>query len=92
MNRLKQFWEPGLGRTVLFSVAVVSFVIGAYQTVLQNDENALSDNYWLFMISFVCVLLFRYLKPKADGKPAAKSPARPPGAGGRAVPRNKRRG
>lgn len=78
-------------RTILFAVAVVSFVIGAYQTVLQNNETALRDNYWLFMISFVCVLLFRYLKPSDEEKPAPK-PNPPVGTSTKPVPRNKRRG
>jgi hypothetical protein len=87
---MKRFWDPGLGRTVLFSLAVVSFVIGTYQTVQRiGDENALLDNYWLFMISFVCVLLFRYLKPGAT--PKSSPPSSPPAAR-KPVPRNKRRG
>ncbi|SHK15629.1 hypothetical protein [Hymenobacter psychrotolerans] len=85
---MKRFWEPGLGRTILFAVSVVSFVIGTYQTVQRmGDENALRDNYWLFMISFSCVMLYRYLKP--DAKPQAPSqPSTPPA---KRVPRNKRR-
>ncbi len=92
MKLLKQFWEPGLGRTILFSLAVVSFVIGAYQTVLQNDENALRDNYWLFMVSFSCVMLFRYLKSKEETKAAPKTPVKQPPNNTKPVPRNKRRG
>ena len=91
MNPFKQFWAPGMGRTVLFSLAVVSFVIGTYQTVLQNNETALRDNYWLFMLSFSCVMLFRYLKPKENGKSATKLPVKPPGSSPKPVPRNKRR-
>lgn len=83
---MKQLWTPGLGRTILFSVAVVSFVIGTYQTVLQNDKNALRDNYWLFMISFGCTLIYRYTKPKEETKPAP-----PASKASKAVPRNKRR-
>jgi hypothetical protein len=94
MNPLKKFWEPGIGRTILFSLAVVSFVIGAYQTVLQNDKNALSDNYLWFMTSFVCVLLYRYLKLKEDEKVEKdKKPApKLPSTSTKPVPRNKRRG
>lgn len=87
---MKLQFDKSLFRTVLFSLAVVSFVIGAYQTVLQNNETALRDNYWLFMISFVCVLLFRYLKPEEEVKPAPK-PKQPAGTT-KPVPRNKRRG
>lgn len=86
MNR---FWAPGLGRTILFSLAVVSFVIGAYQTVLQNDKNAVMDNYWLFMISFICTLLHRFTRPQPD----PKAPEKPQGpVAAKPVPRNKRRG
>jgi len=86
MNR---FWAPGLGRTILFSLAVVSFVIGTHRTVLRmGDKNALLDNYWLFMISLVCVLLFRYLKPREEPPPPQKT--QPPAAR-KPVPRNKRR-
>jgi hypothetical protein len=98
MKLLKQFWEPGLGRTILFSLAVVSFVIGAYQTVLQNDENALTDNYLWFMTSFVCVLSYRYLKLKEDEKlekekkTLPKPTAKQPDSRTKPVPRNKRRG
>ena len=84
---MKRFWSPGLGRTILFSLAVVSFVIGTYETGSRfNDKNALRDNYWLFMVSFSCVMLYRYLKPA----PEPQSPAKPP-TPTKPVPRNKRR-
>jgi hypothetical protein len=86
---MKRFWSPGLGRTILFSLAVVSFVIGAYQTVLQNDKNAVTDNYWLFMISFVCTMLHRFTRPKPEEAPQKPGPPQPPTT---PVPRNKRRG
>ncbi|QNH62263.1 hypothetical protein [Hymenobacter sediminicola] len=86
---MKRFWAPGLGRTILFALAVVSFVIGTYQTVQRmDDKNALRDNYWLFMVSFACVMLYRYLKPPAE----PKTPEKPqPTAPAKPVPRNKRR-
>ncbi|MBO0359748.1 hypothetical protein J0X19_17435 [Hymenobacter sp. BT186] len=87
---MKVHFDKSLFRTILFSLAVVSFVIGAYETVLQNDKNALLDHYWLFMISFVCVLLFRYLKPEEEVKPAPKP--KQPASNAKPVPRNKRRG
>lgn len=85
-------FDKSLLRTVLFALGVVSFVIGAYQTVLQNDKNALRDNYWLFMVSFSCVMLFRYLKAKDEEKTAPKTPAKQPTTNAKPVPRNKRRG
>ena len=81
--------DKSLGRTVLFSVAVVSFIIAVYQTILQNS---IGKNYTLYMVSFVCVMWFRYLgldkketpedaaathsgaTPKAGTKPAASRP------------------
>lgn len=87
---MKVHFDKSLFRTILFSLAVVSFVIGAYETVLQNDKNALLDHYWLFMISFVCVLLFRYLKPEEEVKPTPKP--KQPASNAKPVPRNKRRG
>lgn len=74
-------FDRSLVRTVLFSLAVCSFVIGTYQTLLQNDKNALRDNYWLFMTSFSLVMLYRYLgrsqAPTAPAKPAtAGKPSR----------------
>jgi hypothetical protein len=89
MNR---FWSPGLGRTILFSLAVVSFVIGTYETVLRmDDKNALRDNYWLFMISFSCVMLYRYLKPKEETPPPPPNAASAKPKAGKPMPRNKRR-
>ncbi len=59
--------DKSLGRTVLFSAAVVSFIIAVYQTILQNS---IGKNYTLYMVSFVCVMWFRYLG--LDDKAAAK--------------------
>jgi hypothetical protein len=50
-------FDKALLRTVLFSVGVVSFVIGVYQTILFND---LARNYWIFMISMVCWMPLLY--------------------------------
>ncbi|UOR04831.1 hypothetical protein MUN82_18045 [Hymenobacter aerilatus] len=68
-------FDKSLGRTVLFSVAVVSFIIAVYQTILQNS---IGKNYELYMVSFVCVMWFRYLG--LDDKAATKdTPATRPG-------------
>lgn len=50
-------FDKSLARTMLFSLGVVSFVIGVYQTVLQSD---LGNNYWIFMISLACWLPLNY--------------------------------
>jgi hypothetical protein len=68
-------FDRDLARTVLFSVAVVLFVVGVYQTLLQND---LLGNYWLFMLSIVCLLLYRRLKLPEPAAPPATAPKSPP--------------
>ncbi|MVN76256.1 hypothetical protein GO988_07960 [Hymenobacter sp. HMF4947] len=50
-------FDKSLLRTVLFALGVVAFVIGAYQSVVQND---LGRNYWIFMISLACWLPLNY--------------------------------
>lgn len=67
-------FDKSLFRTVLFSVALVMFVIATYQTIEQNDKNAIRDNYELFMLSFGCLLLYRYLGWKATPTPPATPP------------------
>ncbi|TGE26610.1 hypothetical protein [Hymenobacter metallicola] len=60
--------DPSLWRTVLFSVGVVTFVIGVYQTLVENNPKvpmeSLQRNYWLFMISLACIMYYRYLKQR----------------------------
>lgn len=84
-------FDRSLGRTLLFSFAVVTFVIGTYQTVLQNDKNALRDNYWLFMLSFSGIMLYRYLgrepTPEPPAKPASAKKAGRGNAGPKAAKR-----
>ena len=78
-------FDKSLARTVLFAVAVVFFVVGVYQTLVQND---LLRNYWLFMVSFGCIMAFRYLnvekKPAAPpAKAGVKTTARRPASKGK---------
>ncbi len=54
-------FDKSLLRTVLFALGVVSFVIGVYQVVLQND---LGRNYWIFMISLACWLPLNYWRQR----------------------------
>jgi len=67
-------FDKSLGRTVLFSVAVVSFIIAVYQTILLNS---IGKNYTWYMVSFVCVMWFRYLgldkKDTPEDVPAART-------------------
>ncbi|GAA3937774.1 hypothetical protein [Hymenobacter algoricola] len=95
MNRIL---APGMGRTILFSVGVVTFVIGVYQTLVENNPKvpleSLQRNYWLFMISLACTMYYRYLKQREKERDfLAQPPAAPknPGKSNKPNPRNKRR-
>ena len=50
-------FDKALLRTVLFSLGVVTFVIGVYQTVFYND---LARNYWIFMVNLACWMPLLY--------------------------------
>ncbi len=51
--------------TIGFSLAVVSFVIGVYQTMVEGD---LASNYWLFMISLGFLFGVRWFRLRQRGK------------------------
>jgi hypothetical protein len=95
---MSRFWAPGMGRTILFSVGVVTFVIGVYQTLVESNPKvpleSLQRNYWLFMISLACTMYYRYLRQREKEREfLAQPPANPklPGKPTKSVPRNKRR-
>ena len=46
-----------LSSVILFSLAVGFTMIGIHRVVVQRDIVA---NYWIFMLSFVCLMLYRY--------------------------------
>ncbi|WP_324673935.1 hypothetical protein [Hymenobacter sp. GOD-10R] len=69
-------FDRALLRTILFSLTVVAMVIGVYQTVLQDDPNAVRDNYWLFTFAFSFYLIYWYLGRK-DREAAALPPKKP---------------
>ncbi|GAB2460057.1 hypothetical protein GCM10011375_10270 [Hymenobacter qilianensis] len=69
-------FDRALGRTVLFSVAVVALVIGVYETILSNSLDAISRNYWLFMVSFACMMWYRYLGQTKADTPGPAAPAK----------------
>jgi uncharacterized membrane protein len=50
-----------LSSMVLLSVAVAFTVIGIHRVIVEND---IAANYWIFMISLACLMLFRYQKQK----------------------------
>ncbi|KUG05990.1 hypothetical protein [Solirubrum puertoriconensis] len=67
-------FDRGLVRTVLFSVAVVAFIIGVYETLLTND---ILRNYLFFMVSIICLLMYRRLKiDEQEATPVAPEPKR----------------
>ncbi|GGF02737.1 hypothetical protein [Hymenobacter cavernae] len=71
-------FDRSLLRTILFSLTVVMMVIGVYQTVLQDDQNAVRDNYWLFTFGFSFYLIYWYLGRKdREAAPPAGKPAAP---------------
>ena len=61
---MKRFWDPGIGQTILFVVGVFTFVVASYQTLLAGGMKGLYANYWLFMVSFGCVIWLRYLRQR----------------------------
>ena len=52
--------------TIGFSLAVVAFVIGVYQTMVERD---LASNYWLFMISLGFLFGLRWFRLRRSNKP-----------------------
>lgn len=91
---MKRFWDPGIGRTILFVLAVFTFVVASYQTLLEGNMDGLYHNYWLFMLSFGCLISYRYLKQRAKedaarAEAAAKSAAPPAGSRRKATGRRK---
>ena len=72
--RMKRFWDPGVSRTILFALAIVTFVIASYQTLVTGKMQGLYDNYWLFMLSFGLVIGLRYLRQR-DKVAAAEAEA-----------------
>ncbi|WP_375419179.1 hypothetical protein [uncultured Hymenobacter sp.] len=70
-------FDLSLFKTILFSLGVVSFVIGVYQTIILQNLQA---NYWIFMVSMCCWLPLRYWRQKeaAEAKAAAQAAATRP--------------
>jgi hypothetical protein len=85
---MKRFWDPGIERTLLFTLAIFTFVIATYQTLTEGNMDGLYHNYWLYMISFGAIIYYRYLKQRhkeataeteAAAKAAAAAQAKPKG-------------
>ncbi len=60
--------------TIGFSLAVVSFIIGIYQTMVERD---LASNYWLFMISLSFLFGLRWWRVRQSGAAARRTPDAP---------------
>ncbi|UOQ75428.1 hypothetical protein MUN84_11945 [Hymenobacter sp. 5516J-16] len=71
---MKRFWDPGISRTILLVLAVMTFVIAVYQTLVVGNMEGLYQNYWLFMLSFGLVIGLRYLRQR-DKVAAAEAEA-----------------
>jgi hypothetical protein len=51
--------------TIGFSLAVVAFIIGIYQTMVERD---LASNYWLFMVSLAFLFGLRWVRMRRNRK------------------------
>ncbi len=71
---MKRFWDPGISHTLLFVFGVFTFVVASYGTLAKGGLDGLYDNYWLFMISFGCIIGLRYLRQR-DKEAAAEADA-----------------
>ncbi|WP_019948736.1 hypothetical protein [Hymenobacter aerophilus] len=61
---MKRFWDPGISQTLLFVFGVFTFVVAAFRTLVVGGMTGLYENYWLFMVSFGCVIGLRYLRQR----------------------------
>lgn len=62
-----------LGETILFSLAVVFFIIGVHQTFVVG----ILESYWLFMLTVTMLLLYRIKKVKQPATPSKNSATQP---------------
>ncbi|KAA9339971.1 hypothetical protein [Adhaeribacter soli] len=57
-----------LKQTIYLSLAIVSLVIGVHRCIIDGQSVSISAaigyNYWIFMITIVCLMLFRNEKKK----------------------------
>lgn len=88
---MKRFWDPGISRTLLLVVGVVTFVIAAYQTLATGNMEGLYNNYWLFMLSFGAVIWLRYLRQRDKIAAAEAEAARKATEAAARKPRSKKR-
>jgi uncharacterized protein with PQ loop repeat len=53
--------NQNLINTILLSLAFVVVVIGIHRSIEEGD---IAGNYWIFMISFILLIIYRYRKKK----------------------------
>jgi hypothetical protein len=53
--------NQNLVNTILLSLAFVVVVIGIHRSVEESD---IAGNYWIFMISFILLIIYRHRKKK----------------------------
>ena len=81
-------FDKSLLRTVLFALGVVSFVIGVYQTIV---EQSLQRNYEIFMVSVLCWLPLNYWRQQ-DARAAKEAEvAKQVAALNKPTPKNKKK-
>lgn len=88
---MKKFWDPGISRTLLFVLGVVTFVIASYQTLITGNMKGLYDNYWLYMVSFGAIIWLRYLRQRDKIAAAEAEEARKVAAAAARKPPKKKR-
>jgi uncharacterized protein with PQ loop repeat len=53
--------NQNLINTILLSLAFVVVVIGIHRSIEEGD---IASNYWIFMVSFMLFIIYRYRKKK----------------------------
>jgi len=81
-------FDKSLLRTVLFSLGVVSFVIGVYQTIV---EQSLQRNYEIFMVSVLCWLPLNYWRQQDARAAKEAAVAKQVTALNKTTPKNKKK-
>lgn len=61
---MKRFWDPGISQTILLVFGAFTFVVAAFRTLVMGGLEGLNANYWLFMVSFSCIIGLRYLRQR----------------------------
>jgi len=69
-NEQPEAKPASLKQTIYLSLAIVSLIIGIHRTMSDGATVSISQaigyNYWIFMITISCLLLFRQEKKKQN--------------------------